>query len=146
MNEPLFGEQKPRAYLVGFLFTGILLVGCLVCIVISIVFSVKSSLPQHLASTLLIVLTAIHLAILFKWYRRGDLDPKFKFLLFFSVFIVVLACVSDQIYVWVPFPGVLSKCSGNNLYQPKSQTCITIQNWLDCSKEEKLNALLIMQW
>ena len=39
------------------------------------------------------------------WYRQGDLDPKFRVLIFFNAFSIVLLCVCANLYFHLPDPN-----------------------------------------
>ena len=56
---------------------------------------------HHIGLGMLVVFIFALTVILFKWWRNGDLDPKFKWLLMFAIITVVLACAVTQTYVWV---------------------------------------------
>jgi len=56
--------------------------------------------PIHIAFGICLIFLGVAPAVLWKWYRVGDLDPKFKFIIGFSVFTLVLFCVIANVYFW----------------------------------------------
>ena len=39
------------------------------------------------------------------WYRQGDLDPKFRTLIFVNALSIVLLCVCANLYFHLPDPN-----------------------------------------
>ena len=38
------------------------------------------------------------------WWRQGDLDPKFKYLMAFTAFVVIFSGAAANVYIWQPLP------------------------------------------
>ncbi|EDO43897.1 predicted protein [Nematostella vectensis] len=43
---------------------------------------------------------ATSLLVLIFWYRRGDLDPKFRQLIYYNCFTLVLLCVCANVFFY----------------------------------------------
>ncbi|PSN46404.1 Transmembrane protein 243, partial [Blattella germanica] len=50
---------------------------------------------------IIVMICASHL-LLICWYRQGDVDPKFKQLIYYNAFCITLLCVCANIYYYVP--------------------------------------------
>jgi len=88
---------------------------------------VKEKSQHFVLAAVLICMFAV-LVILGKWYRAGDLDPKFKYLIIFVVATVVLTAIAVNVYVWEPQPVIPPppKCDG--LYQISTGLCFPMCN------------------
>jgi len=98
----------------------------------SIVMGIKQH-AQHFVMAILVVSSFIVLIILFRWYQQGDLDPKFKFLIAFCIFVVAFACAVDLAYVWMKPPPLPPSEQCGSLFQFSSGSCISVPNWNICT-------------
>eukprot|EP01121_Diplochlamys_sp_Union-15-3_P008147 TRINITY_DN2142_c0_g1_i2.p1 TRINITY_DN2142_c0_g1~~TRINITY_DN2142_c0_g1_i2.p1 ORF type:complete len:168 (+),score=9.41 TRINITY_DN2142_c0_g1_i2:57-560(+) len=131
-EEPFVAERtKTKSSTVILLL--ILSLVILTTIVLSVIYGIKNRIDIILA--FLVLCPYIILVTLVVWYQKGDLSPKFRFLIGFAVFVVLLACVAAQAYIWIPKPPSppSEKCAkGTGLYQYSNKTCYTISNWDKC--------------
>eukprot|EP01105_Mastigella_eilhardi_P006341 TRINITY_DN17953_c0_g1_i1.p1 TRINITY_DN17953_c0_g1~~TRINITY_DN17953_c0_g1_i1.p1 ORF type:complete len:189 (-),score=52.79 TRINITY_DN17953_c0_g1_i1:43-576(-) len=133
MDTPLFGETKPR--------TKILVWGTIVVLAIIVLFSIGSGVVfafmnkvfVHVLLVLLVFLELASVGILFWWYRDQEdrLSPKFKWLIFFMIGVIVFTCVVLNIYAWTPpkecppMPKPIS--CGSTFYRTDNQTCMSVE-------------------
>uniref|UniRef100_A0A0B7C4K7 Transmembrane protein 243 n=1 Tax=Arion vulgaris TaxID=1028688 RepID=A0A0B7C4K7_9EUPU len=54
-----------------------------------------------------ILFVCVSLIILIYWYRQGELDPKFKRMIFYNAFTIALLCVAGNLYI----SGVGKSCN-----------------------------------
>merc|ERR1712146_237643 len=98
---------------------------------VDVVAIVLGILDQRYANFVLAVASALALAgaaILYRWLQRGDLDPKFNYLLALSTLLAFVVCIATNYYVFKvpPDPPVLPpvwKCQG--LFNPTTNSCFT---------------------
>ncbi|KAF0293463.1 Transmembrane protein 243 [Amphibalanus amphitrite] len=107
LEHPLFGnsESRPRErainLVVGFLTALIVFI----TLISAFVFHEYSPRGVNIFLGVIIVLIcASHLTVIW-WYRQGDLDPKFRVLIFFNAFCIVLLCVCANLYFHLPDPN-----------------------------------------
>ncbi|KAK7071820.1 hypothetical protein SK128_024621 [Halocaridina rubra] len=96
-DRPLFGvgEARPRDRMVNAL---------IICVTTLLVFftAVSAFIPGPSFVDILFVFCIIiicisHLALIV-WYRQGDLDPKFKKLIYFNAISLILLCICGNIF------------------------------------------------
>ncbi|KAK2571249.1 Transmembrane protein 243 [Acropora cervicornis] len=81
LEKPLFGEARPRETLIS-----------------SLVFSHFPPKAINIFLAFVIALICVSELTLIYWYRQGDVDPKFKKMIYFNSFTTVLLCVCANIY------------------------------------------------
>ncbi|KAL6056273.1 Transmembrane protein C7orf23 [Balamuthia mandrillaris] len=130
---PLFGEEKPGVkwvvWIVGILTT----IFVVFCTISGIVFGVKRNTPQHFLLVAVLLCICVILIILFRWYKQGDLDPKFRFLIFSIVVLVFLTGAVLLAYVW-PEPEQMPSCP-KDVYDTKYDKC-TLRGIWDCDASQ----------
>ncbi|XP_032896105.1 transmembrane protein 243 [Amblyraja radiata] len=97
-NRPLFGETSARDRIinivVGFL-TSLLLI---VTIISAFVFPQLPPKPLNIFFAVCILLSCTPIAVLIYWYRKGDLEPKFRNLIYYNLFCILLLCICANLY------------------------------------------------
>ncbi|MPC09279.1 transmembrane protein 243-like [Portunus trituberculatus] len=96
-DRPLFGngEARPRDRMVNIV---------IVCVTVLLVFIttisafVSGSAILDLFFVVCIILFCISHLTLIVWYRHGDLDPKFKKLIYFNTLCIILTCICGNIF------------------------------------------------
>uniref|UniRef100_A0A8C6XNE9 Transmembrane protein 243 n=1 Tax=Naja naja TaxID=35670 RepID=A0A8C6XNE9_NAJNA len=78
-NRPLFGETSPRDRIINF---AVGIVASLLLIV---------SIPLGPANL-------IQEEKLIYWYRQGDLEPKFRNLIYYILFSIIMLCICANLY------------------------------------------------
>ena len=94
---PLFGEDAPktRAFDLGF---GIITI---ICVLITIGLSFgnnRGEIKLKAFFGVVIGLVTLPQLVLVKWFRDGDLHPKFRVLISYMMLTIVLLCVAGNIY------------------------------------------------
>lgn len=98
-EKPLFGENTRRdrfANLIVGTFTTLVVTVTLICS-----FLFPSDSPPHFMSLFfaftITLICGSHLVLIY-WYRQGDLEPKFRNLIYFNAFNIILLCVVANLY------------------------------------------------
>jgi len=130
---PLFGEEKPISKWVTWIIAGIVAFVVAFSTIVGVVFGVINAVPQHFMLTCVLLCMTMILAVQYWWYRQGDLDPKFRFLLLGMVVVVILCAITLNAYAW-PDPKKcddMPHCVGGQVWETKTRRCI-FPRILDC--------------
>eukprot|EP01118_Nematostelium_gracile_P020405 TRINITY_DN9878_c0_g1_i1.p1 TRINITY_DN9878_c0_g1~~TRINITY_DN9878_c0_g1_i1.p1 ORF type:complete len:162 (+),score=24.31 TRINITY_DN9878_c0_g1_i1:100-585(+) len=121
MEEPLFGEKKKPTTVAFWVFVVIVTLIALVSIILGLVYGIKN--PEHIVLSVSVLFTWVVFVILTKWFRDGDLDSKFKFLIGLTVVVLLMISFATIYYSVKKPPKIpeLPQCDG--LYSFASQTC-----------------------
>merc|ERR1712002_653735 len=97
--KPLFGESTRRDRFLNLVvggFTSLLVTITLIC------GFVHPRPPQvkNIYFAIVITLICISHLILIYWYRQGDLEPKFRKLIYFNAINIILLCICANIYIF----------------------------------------------
>eukprot|EP00771_Trimastix_marina_P000511 gnl/Trimastix_PCT/1532.p1 GENE.gnl/Trimastix_PCT/1532~~gnl/Trimastix_PCT/1532.p1 ORF type:complete len:152 (-),score=54.92 gnl/Trimastix_PCT/1532:180-635(-) len=126
MNDPLYNDETPMQKAIFYIVAGGTSLYTLVAIIIAVVFGAMHHFQLiFLAGFLLLVYAAE--AILTRWWRKKDLDPKAKWLVFF-----LLACIfigGLTIFISTSFPG--DDCK-DGFYNLKLKKCIKCDLKVHC--------------
>jgi len=95
---PLFGEESPKSRIVDLLFGVVTIITVLVTIILS--FTRGSIETVHVFFGITILLIAAPQIVLIHWFRKGDLHPKFRYLIGYMMVSIVLLCVCAVIYFY----------------------------------------------
>jgi len=98
MDEPLFGEKKPKAQIALYILATLISLFVLFSIIVAIVFGIKDYDHFILAIALIFIYTI--LVLLSKWYWDGDLEPKFKYLIILVFASVMITAIALNAYAW----------------------------------------------
>ena len=98
-NKPLFGEARPVDRVIN------LIVGVLTSVLVTetLIAAIAHPWPPKPTNVFLafcVVLLCISHVLLIYWYRQGDLEPKFKNLIYFNALVVMLLCVCGNLFVF----------------------------------------------
>ncbi|KAG9489946.1 hypothetical protein GDO78_005714 [Eleutherodactylus coqui] len=80
-NRPLFGETSARVTFIS-----------------AFVFPQPPPKPVNVFFAVCIFLCSMTGLILIFWYRQGDLEPKFRNLIYYILFSVVMLCICANLY------------------------------------------------
>uniref|UniRef100_A0A674PBW3 Transmembrane protein 243, mitochondrial b n=1 Tax=Takifugu rubripes TaxID=31033 RepID=A0A674PBW3_TAKRU len=94
-NRPLFGETSAR---VGGDSNPDLLVLLKVTVISSFVFPSLPPQPLNIFFAVCILLACGSTIVLIFWYRQGDLEPKFRNLIYYMLVSIVLLCLCANLY------------------------------------------------
>uniref|UniRef100_A0A8C2Y737 Transmembrane protein 243 n=1 Tax=Coturnix japonica TaxID=93934 RepID=A0A8C2Y737_COTJA len=96
-NRPLFGETSARDRIIN-LVVGSLTSLLLVTLISAFVFPQLRPKPVNIFFAICIFLCCISAGILIYWYRQGDLEPKFRNLIYYVLFSIVMLCICANLY------------------------------------------------
>uniref|UniRef100_UPI00398F1466 transmembrane protein 243b isoform X2 n=1 Tax=Pristiophorus japonicus TaxID=55135 RepID=UPI00398F1466 len=80
-NRPLFGETSAT-----------------VTIISAFVFPQLPPKPLNVFFVVCIVLSCTSIGVLIYWYRQGDLEPKFRNLIYYNLFCILMLCICANLY------------------------------------------------
>ncbi|XP_060075414.1 transmembrane protein 243-like [Ylistrum balloti] len=96
---PLFGDPQPRdrmLNLVVAVFTSIIVA---VTLISAFVFPNWPPGGTNVFFAVIIVLICASHLLLIYWYRQGDLEPKFRTMIIYNAFTIILLCVCGNLYI-----------------------------------------------
>ncbi|XP_072027467.1 transmembrane protein 243-like [Amphiura filiformis] len=99
VQTPLFGEQQTRDRVVNLVVGVITSITVIVTLVSAFVFGGETLEGLNIYFACVIVLICIGNILLIYWYRQGDLDPKFRVLIYYQAFVLILLCVCANLYI-----------------------------------------------
>ncbi|XP_031446346.1 transmembrane protein 243 isoform X2 [Phasianus colchicus] len=70
----------------------------LVTLISAFVFPQLPPKPVNIFFAICIFLCCISAGILIYWYRQGDLEPKFRNLIYYVLFSIVMLCICANLY------------------------------------------------
>ncbi|XP_065599785.1 transmembrane protein 243 isoform X2 [Cyrtonyx montezumae] len=86
-NRPLFGETSTRDKIINLVAGGL-----------TFVLLVLHPKPVNIFFAVCIFLCCISAGILIYWYQQGDLEPKFRSLIYYILFSIVMLCICANLY------------------------------------------------
>ncbi|XP_004083290.1 transmembrane protein 243 [Oryzias latipes] len=97
-NRPLFGETSARDRIINLAVGGVTFVVVLVTVIGSFVFPTPPPRPLNVFFAVCILLACGSTIVLIYWYRQGDLEPKFRNLIYYMLGSIVLLCLCANLY------------------------------------------------
>uniref|UniRef100_A0A2D4FE77 Transmembrane protein 243 n=1 Tax=Micrurus corallinus TaxID=54390 RepID=A0A2D4FE77_MICCO len=97
-NRPLFGETSPRDRIINFAVGIVASLLLLVTLISAFVFPHLPPKPVNIFFAFCISLTCVSAGILIYWYRQGDLEPKFRNLIYYILFSIIMLCICANLY------------------------------------------------
>ncbi|XP_036419733.1 transmembrane protein 243b [Colossoma macropomum] len=97
-DRPLFGEASARDRLINLIVGGIASLLIIVTIISSFVFPSLPPKPLNIFFAVCILLVCVSVIILIFWYRQGELEPKFRNLIYYMLGSIVLLCICANLY------------------------------------------------
>ncbi|XP_034621290.1 transmembrane protein 243 [Trachemys scripta elegans] len=97
-NRPLFGETSARDRIINLgvgILTSLLLI---VTLISAFIFPQLPPKPVNIFFAFCISLCSVSAGILIYWYRQGDLEPKFRNLIYYILFSIVMLCICANLY------------------------------------------------
>lgn len=97
---PLFGAEEHNStarvinIVVGFITVFIVIV----TMISAFIFDNNSSRGLNITLTFVIAMICASHVLLIFWYRQGDIDPKFKRLIYYNALCIILLCLCANIY------------------------------------------------
>ncbi|XP_038840687.1 transmembrane protein 243b [Salvelinus fontinalis] len=97
-NRLLFGETSARDRAVNLVVGGLTSLLVAVTVISSFVFPSLPPWPLNVFLAFCILLTCGSAMVLIVWYRQGDLDPKFRKLIYYMLASIMLLCLCANLY------------------------------------------------
>ncbi|XP_064399970.1 transmembrane protein 243-like [Halichondria panicea] len=113
-TQPLFGETRRKDKIINIVIAIITAIIVFFTVLMGVVSSVFLShqkclrlykqsqaycvYPVDLVFCVLIVLLLLPQIIVAYWYRRGELEPKFRRLIYYNAIVTILLCVCGNLY------------------------------------------------
>ncbi|BFZ08288.1 hypothetical protein BsWGS_11327 [Bradybaena similaris] len=106
--QPLIGNRPTSTDRVVNLVVGTL-TSVLVVVTLIMAFAFGGWPPDavNIYFAFVILFVCASLVVMIYWYRQGDLDPKFRRMIFYNAFTIALLCVAGNLYI----AGVSSSCN-----------------------------------
>ncbi|XP_029020094.1 transmembrane protein 243b [Betta splendens] len=97
-NRPLFGETSARDRIINGVVGGFTSLVVLVTVISSFVFPLYPPRPLNVFFAVCILIICGSTIVLIFWYRQGDLEPKFRNLIYYKLVSIVLLCLCANLY------------------------------------------------
>ncbi|XP_064175717.1 transmembrane protein 243 [Anguilla rostrata] len=97
-NRPLFGETSARDRIINLVVGGLTALLVVVTVICSFVFPTLPPKPLNIFFAICIVLICAAVMVLIFWYRQGDLEPKFRNLIYYILFSIAMLCICANLY------------------------------------------------
>ncbi|XP_063052221.1 transmembrane protein 243 [Engraulis encrasicolus] len=97
-NRPLFGENSARDRIFNLAVGGFTSLVVIVTIISSFVFPAPPPKGINIFFGLCIVMISSSVLVLIFWYRQGDLEPKFRNLIYYIICSILLLCLCANLY------------------------------------------------
>lgn len=97
-NRPLFGETSARDRIINLVIGGLASLLVIVTIISAFFFPALPPKPLNIFFAVCILLMCGSVLVLIFWYRQGDLEPKFRKLIYYMLCSVVLLCICANLY------------------------------------------------
>ncbi|CAL8405581.1 unnamed protein product [Arctogadus glacialis] len=97
-NRPLFGETSAWDRIINVGVGGVTTLFVLVTVISSFVFPSLPPRALNIFFAACILLICGSTLLLIFWYRQGDLEPKFRNLIYYKLASIVLLCLCANLY------------------------------------------------
>ncbi|XP_036374151.1 transmembrane protein 243-like [Megalops cyprinoides] len=97
-NRPLFGETSARDRIVNLAVGGLTSLLVIVTIISSFFFPTTPPKPLNVFFAICILLICGAVMVLIFWYRQGDLEPKFRNLIYYCLGSIAMLCICANLY------------------------------------------------
>ncbi|XP_073706114.1 transmembrane protein 243-like [Garra rufa] len=94
----LFGETLTRHTVVNLAIGGLTSLFVLVTVISSFVLPTPPPTALNIFFVVCIIMICSSVLVLIAWYRQGDLDPKFRGLIYYSIGFIFLLCLCANLY------------------------------------------------
>ncbi|XP_050180847.1 transmembrane protein 243 isoform X1 [Myiozetetes cayanensis] len=89
---------RPRPGIINLVVGGLTTLLLVVTLISAFVFPQLPPKPVNVFFAFCISLCCISAGILIYWYRQGDLEPKFRNLIYYILFSIVMLCICANLY------------------------------------------------
>ncbi|XP_014674140.1 PREDICTED: transmembrane protein 243-like [Priapulus caudatus] len=97
-DKPLFGESRPRDRMVNLIVGALTVILVVFTLISAFAFPSWPPLGLNVYFAICIVLICASNVLLINWYRQGDLDPKFRLMIYYNTLCVLLICICANCY------------------------------------------------
>ncbi|XP_064871284.1 transmembrane protein 243b [Oncorhynchus nerka] len=97
-NRLLFGETSAQDRAINLVVGGLTSLLVVVTVISSFLFPSLPPWPLNVFLAFCILLTCGSAMVLIVWYRQGDLDPKFRKLIYYMLASIMLLCLCANLY------------------------------------------------
>lgn len=97
-NRPLFGETSAWDRIINVCVGGVTTLVVLVTVISSFVFPSLPPRGLNIFFAVCILLICGSTLLLIFWYRQGDLEPKFRNLIYYMLASIMLLCLCANLY------------------------------------------------
>ncbi|XP_077049773.1 LOW QUALITY PROTEIN: transmembrane protein 243 [Siphateles boraxobius] len=94
----LFGQTLTRHTVLNLAIGGLASLLVLVTVISSFVFPTPPPTALNIFFVVCIIMTCTSVLVLVFWYRQGDLDAKFRCLIYYSTGLIILLCLCANLY------------------------------------------------
>ncbi|KAJ2332321.1 hypothetical protein GGI00_002839 [Coemansia sp. RSA 2681] len=101
MDEPLFGGISRREIFIERFANAFIITISLGTVTASLISSVYTGTVLHILLGVCVSLFAAIQVRLVNWYRLGDLEPHFKYMIFALGFAITLLCITANLYFFL---------------------------------------------
>lgn len=99
VQTPLFGEQQPRDRVINIVISAVA-VFIVMSTLVSAFFCPWPPCWQNVTFSFVVLMVCSGNLILVYWYRQGDVDPKFRRLIYFNTFTIMLLSICAMFYIF----------------------------------------------
>jgi len=96
---PLFGPDRPKERYINYTLGAFASVAVLATAISAFAHPFPPN-PVHVFFACVIILNSISNGLLIYWYREGDLDPKFRNLIYYNTLVTILLCIVAFIIIF----------------------------------------------
>jgi len=141
MDDTLLDSDRKSSKFLEYAGAGAVLAFVAFTVIAAMVLGVKHKIWAHFVFAVLSLLVLGILVILVMWWGQGDLDPKFKWLMAFTAFVVLFTGIAANIYIWQPLPIYPSqlcynKWRNDSFYNWGTGQCLQISNMEACQERK----------
>ncbi|PIK41020.1 putative transmembrane protein [Apostichopus japonicus] len=99
VQTPLFGEQQPRDRVINGVIS-VLAILIVTSTLLSAIFTRSPSIVLNIALAAVVLMVCAGNITLVYWYRQGDIDPKFRRLIYFNALTIILLSICANFYIF----------------------------------------------
>jgi len=112
---------------------GLCLIFAAISVIFCVVYGIKDKREQHFLLAAVIIIECVLLVILWRWSLAPDVEPKFNWIVYGMVVLLVVTCIAAQVYVWVGCPTKHCHCSSSGDNTPPVSTPISTPVGFPCT-------------
>lgn len=90
MDRPLFGETNKKETYIHYALGAFTTIAVIAVVLTSFLYKL---LAIHVIFSIVIILIYMSNVVLIYWYREGDVQPKFRYLIYYNTIVTILLCI-----------------------------------------------------